>query len=362
MKHETIQCSQVMTRAKKGGKGGIWLLLTIATLAALPAVAAKHSRQQKTADHKKTHYRQINLVSDIPGAAQVRDTNLVNAWGITFSPTSPFWIGDNGTSKATVYSVTNDASGAPHVTTTTRVVTIPGPGKVTGQLFNNTTAFNTNAFIFASGEGTISGWRPALGSAAEVLVSRNTALYTGIALATNNNGPILLLANFKEGTLDEYDASLRLVAQFVDRNAPAGYAPFNVQNIGGTVFVTYAKQDATRQGVALGRGRGLINIFVTANSTLIRFATGKALGGNVADMNSPWGVALAPSSFGSHGDELLIGNFGSGTIMSFEADGAFRGLLKSSEEGPVIIDGLWGLTFGKSGNSGVATDLYFTAG
>ena len=313
-------------------------------------------------DDEQTHYQQINLVSDISRVAQLQDTNLVNAWGMAFGATGPFWIGDNGTGKATLYAVTNDASGAPHAAKNALEVTIPGNGSVTGLLKNNTTAFNADAFIFASEDGTISGWRGALGTKAEVLTTRNTAVYKGITLVTNGASPVLLLANFSEGTIDEYDSSLQLVGQFADRHAPAGYAPFNVQNVAGAVFVTFAKQDAAKHDDDPGRGRGLIDVFNSANGTFQRFATGTAAGGNIREMNSPWGITLAPASFGSHADQLLVGNFGSGTIMSFEADGRFRGLLKGTEECPVTIDGLWSLAFGATGNAGVTTDLYFTAG
>lgn len=350
------------TEAMTPAKPGLSLLLTtaVATLACMPASAMDRFHDHDR-DDQETRYQQINLVSDIAGVAQIQDTNLVNAWGISSGPTGPFWISDNGTGKATLYAVTNDASGAPHVSIAPRVVAIPGNG-VIGVLFNNTTAFNTNLFIFASADGTISGWRPALGNTAEVLASRNTALYTGIALATKNTRPVLLAANFGEGTIDEYNSSLQLVGRFADRHAPYGYAPFNVQNVAGNVFVTFAKQNAAKNGVAPGRGRGLIDVFIPANGTFHRFATGEAAGGKVREMNSPWGVTLAPGSFGSHADRLLVGNFGSGTIMSFGANGKFRGLLKGPEECPVTIDGLWGLTFGAAGTAGVATDLYFTAG
>lgn len=313
-------------------------------------------------NNEVTHYRQINLVSDIAGAAEIQDTNLVNAWGISFSPASPFWISDNGTGKATIYTVTNDANGLPETTRATRVVSIPGNGGVTGQLFNTTTAFNGDAFIFVSTDGTISGWRGALGTKAEVLTNRNTAIYTGITIATNGTNLVLLLANFREGTIDEYDTNLNLVGQFADRHAPAGFAPCNVQNIAGSVMVTFAKFDAVHSRIATGRGRGLIDIFDTSAGTFHRFATGKSAGGNIREMDSPWGIVLAPSTFGSHADQLLVGNFDSGTIMSFDAEGKFHGLLQGSEECPVTIDGLWSLTFGSSAAAGVATDLYFTAG
>jgi uncharacterized protein (TIGR03118 family) len=359
MKNKMTEPTQTMMPAKTGLS--LLLTISIATLACLSAVAMDHFPDHAQ-DAEETHYQQINLVSDISGVAQLQDTNLVNAWGISFSATGPIWVSDNGTGNATLYAVTNDVAGAPHVTRNARVVRIPGNGSVTGQFNNTTTGFNGDAFVFASEDGTISGWRPALGNAAEVLTFRNTAVYKGITLVTNNGGPILLAANFGEATIDEYDSSLHLVGQFADRQAPAGYAPFNVQNVGGNVFVTFAKQDAAKHDDDSGRGRGLIDLFITANGTFHRFATGKAAGGNIRQMNSPWGVTLAPASFGSHADQLLVGNFGSGTIMSFESNGRFRGLLKGTEECPVTIDGLWGLTFGGAGTAGVPTDLYFTAG
>ncbi len=359
MKNKTTEPIKSRMPARRGL--GLLLSTSVATLACLPVFAMDFSREHDQ-DEEQTHYQQINLISDISGVAQLQDTNLVNAWGLSFGPTGPFWIGDNGTGKATLYAVTNDASGAPHVTRNARVVTIPGNGSVTGLFNNNTTGFNGDAFIFASEDGTISGWRGALGNAAEVLITRNTAVYKGITLVTNGLGPILLAANFSEGTIDEYDSTLHLIGQFADTQAPAGYAPFNVQNVAGNVFVTYAKQDAAKHDDVPGRGHGLIDVFITANGTFHRFATGKAAGGNIREMNSPWGVTLAPGSFGSHADQLLVGNFGSGTIMSFDANGKFHGLLKGKEECPVMIDGLWSLAFGAAGTAGVATDLYFTAG
>jgi len=358
MKNKTTE----PTRAP-AAKRGLRVLLTtsVATLACLPAFATDYFNNH---DRRKdeTHYKQINLVSDIPGVAQIQDTNLVNGWGISFGPNGPIWISANGSSNATIYAVTNDASGAPHVTRNALVVAIPGNGGVTGSVFNNTTDFNADVFIFVSTDGTISGWRPALGNAAEVLANRNGAIYTGITLVTNNANRFLLAANFSEGTTDMYDSSLDLIGQFADTHAPRGYAPYNVQNVAGTVFVTFAKQNETKNGLLPGRGRGLIDTLNPANGKFRRFATGKAAGGPVREMNAPWGIALAPDSFGSHADQLLVGNFGSGTIMTFDAHGRFRGLLKGTEECPVTIDGLWGLAFGAAGTAGVATDLYFTAG
>jgi len=326
------------------------------------------------ADDTEVHYRQIDLVSDISAIAQVQDTNLVNAWGISFHPTFPFWVSDNGTGVTTLYSVTNDASGVPHASATPStaigiagtgpaVISIPGAGNVTGQVANNSSEFNSDIFLFVSEDGTISGWRPGIGTAAETLATRTNAIYKGVTLATVETNTVLLAANFHEGTLDVYDGNANLLGQFSDQRAPAGYAPFNVQNLNGVIFVTFAKQDAAKKDDVAGRGRGLIDTFDISTGKFRRFATGKAAGGNVREMNSPWGLAIAPSTFGTHANQLLVGNFGSGTIMTFDANGHFKGLLERDEDRPVTIDGLWGLTFGADGGvSGVSTDLYFSAG
>ena len=326
------------------------------------------------ADDAETHYRQINLVSDISGIAQVQDTNLVNAWGISFHPTFPFWVSDNGAGVTTLYSVTNDASGVPHGSATPStaigipgagpaVISIPGAGNVTGQVANNSTEFNSDIFLFVSEDGTISGWRPGIGTAAETLATRTNAIYKGVTLATVGTNTVLLAANFHEGTLDVYDGNSQLLGQFADQRAPEGYAPFNVQNLNGVIFVTFAKQDAAKRDDVAGRGRGLIDTFDISTGKFRRFAAGRASGGNVREMNSPWGLAIAPASFGSHANQLLVGNFGSGTIMTFDAHGKFKGLLQTAGGCPVTIDGLWSLAFGVDGGvSGVSTDLYFSAG
>jgi uncharacterized protein (TIGR03118 family) len=334
---------------------GLCLAAASLTLACMPAFAGGDLEREG-------EYRQTNLVSDLPGVALLQDTNLVNAWGLSFSSTSPIWVSDNGSGLSTLYVVKYDTNGVVQVAKQALEVTIPGEGNSTGQLFNGTGAFNTNRFIFASEDGTISGWRPALGTAAEVLVARTTAVYKGITLTTSNSEPILLAANFSEGTLDAYGGDLTLLAQFADPAAPAGYAPFNVQSVNGMVFVTFAKQDAEKHDDAPGRGHGLIDVFNPETGTFHRFATGSDAGGKVRDLDSPWGLAVSPTNFGAHGDELLVGNFGSGKIASFDAKGRFRGLLEGRHERPLVIDGLWGLAFGNGGSGGRTNTLYFTAG
>jgi uncharacterized protein (TIGR03118 family) len=339
------------------------------------AVMAKPAKDK---DKPNSGYLETNLISNLPGIAQLRDTNLVNPWGISFSASGPFWISDNGSGLSTLYAVTNDAGGGPHVAKQGLEVAIPGEGNPTGQLFDGTGSFNGDIFIFAGEDGTISGWRGALGTTAELLVSRTNAVYKGITLVTikgnikGNNGyggnpgkgtvtSLLMLANFGEGTVDIYDTNL-VLTQISDPNVPAGYAPFNVQNIGGTVFVTYAKQDGAKHDDVAGAGHGLIDVIDMKNGKFHRFATGTDAGGKLTSINSPWGVALAPKSFGEHRDELLVGNFGSGTIMTFSGGGKFSGLLEDTNDAAITIDGLWGISFGNDGSAGVADALYFTAG
>jgi uncharacterized protein (TIGR03118 family) len=298
---------------------------------------------------------QNNLVSDLPNVAQLQDTNLVNSWGITFSGTGPFWVANNVTGKATLYAVTNDTNGAEIVTKQSLEVTIPGAGKPTGVVSNNKGGFNGDVFLFASLYGVISGWRSALGTTAEILASRPTAIYTGLAIATNSGGTLLLAANFAEGKLDVYSTNASLVAQVADTSAPAGYAPFNVQVVNGIVFVMFAKPET-------GSGRGLIDVFDPETGAFRRFATGTEAGGNLAQIDSPWGVTLAPGSLARHGGDLLVGNFGNGTIMTFGLDGKFHGLLKDVNGGPIEIERLWGLIFGNGGRAGSPDTLFFTAG
>ena len=305
-------------------------------------------------------YRQANLVSDLPGVAVIQDTNLVNSWGITFGGTGPFWVSDNGARKATLYAVTNVPGGTDIVSKQTLEVTIPGAP--TGVVPNTTAGFNGDVFLFATLNGTIAGWRGALGTVAETLAARAGAVYTGLTLATNSSGTLLLTANFAEGTLDVYDSNTRLIGQHADPDAPDSYAPFNVQSVNRVVFVMFAKRDDSGGEESPGRGRGLIDVFDPETGAFHRFATGKDAGGRLTQIDAPWGVALAPLTFGKHGGELLVGNFGDGTIMTFGPDGKFHGLLKGLDQRPIQLEGLWGLTFGNDARSGSADTLFFASG
>lgn len=300
-------------------------------------------------------YGQTNLVSNIPGLAAQTDPNLVNPWGVSASATSPFWVSDNGTGVTTLYNT----AGIPQ----SLVVTIPNPAggasAPTGQVFNGSGQFNNDNFIFATENGTIAGWRGALGTTAETLFnnSGSGAIYKGLALATTGQGTYLLAADFHNNKIDVFPSSGASVlpGNFVDPNLPAGYAPFNVQNIGGQVYVTYAKQDATGRDDVPGTGNGFISVFNLNGNFVKRLASNGSL-------NSPWGLALAPSGWGAAAGDLLVGNFGNGQINAFNLDGTFVGTLAGLNGLPIVNDGLWALTFGNGGNGGNVNSLYITAG
>jgi len=293
---------------------------------------------------------QMNLASDIPGLAAVTDPNMVNAWGMGASATSPVWIGDNGTGTSVLYN----SAGVKQALT----VTIPGDGTVTGVLFSNVTgSFNGDTFLFDSEDGTVSGWRGALGTAAEVLQTGAAAnVYKGLAGATIGANEYAYLANFRTGNVDVLKGNAgapSLTGNFTDPSLPSGYAPFDVQNLGGVIYVTYAVQDAAKHDDVAAPGNGIVDAFDVQGTFLQRIATGGAL-------NSPWGLALAPAGWGDVGGDLLVGNFGDGRINAYTTSGTFVETLKDASGNPLSIDGLWGLRFNIGNNT--PNTLFFTAG
>jgi uncharacterized protein (TIGR03118 family) len=221
-------------------------------LSLLTALAATVSLSAATIDG----YSQTNLVSNIPGLAAQTDPNLINPWGIAESGSSPFWVSDNGSGLATLYST----FGAPQ----SLVVTIPGVGgntsTPTGQVFNGTANFNSDLFIFASEDGNISGWRGALGTTAQTLFSSSDgAVFTGLAIATISQGTYLYAADFHNNqiTVIPGTGAPALTGDFTDPNLPAGFAPFNIQNLNGQLYVTYARQGSTSPGP----GNGFVDVF-----------------------------------------------------------------------------------------------------
>lgn len=309
-----------------------------------------------------TSFSQLNLVTDdqTANSAQITDTNLVNAWGLSYSPTGPFWVSDNGTHVSTLYNVD------PATNITTKVgltVTIPGAGNVTGQIFNSNSAnaFNHNLFLFVSEDGTISGWKG--GTSAETLATGSSAnIYKGVAEAAVSGNNYLYAANFKSGAIDVFKGTSTglgtsdLAGSFTDPNLPSGYAPFNIQNLNDKLYVTYAEQDPNSPDEVAGAGKGLVSIFDIQGNFIERIASQGTL-------NAPWGLAIAPSSFGEFAGDLLVGNFGDGTINAFNlTSNHFDGQLKGSNGHPLAIDGLWALTLGNGGNAGSSQSIYFSAG
>jgi len=299
------------------------------------------------------------LVSDRPGSG-LQDASLVNPWGLSASGSSPFWVADNGTGVATIYAV-NPATDA--TTKNSLTVTIPGAGSVTGQVFNSSAAagaFNGDNFLFVSEDGTISGWRGALGTSAETLQLASTDnLYKGAAIGSVGGNTYLYAANFQSGRIDVLKGTAGapdLGATFVDPNLPSGYAPFNVQLLGGQLYVAYAVKDPYSPDEVGGAGLGIVDAFDLNGNLTGRVATAGAL-------NAPWGLALAPSSWGSLAGKLLVGNFGDGTISAYDlATATFVGQLLDGTSNPLAIDGLWALMAGNNGNAGSSDRIYFTAG
>src|SRR6266487_3022646 len=312
--------------------------------------------------HAQSAYAQHNLVSDVPGLADHTDPNLLNPWGIAFSATSPFWISDNHSGLSTLYN----GSGTPQ----TLVVTVPPnevgtpPGAPTGIVFNNTTNFivASNAaarFIFATEDGTISAWASGANAVLKVDHSASSAIYKGLALGVAGGSNYLYAADFHNGKIDVVDGNFSpatLAGSFTDPGIPAGFAPFGIESIGTNLWVTYAKQDANKEDDVPGPGNGYVDIFDTSGNLVKRFASNGAL-------DSPWGLALAPTGFGQFGGELLIGNFGDGTINAFDpVSGVFLGQVQDFTGAPIAIQGLWALAFGNGGRGGDTNTLYFTAG
>jgi uncharacterized protein (TIGR03118 family) len=313
-------------------------------------------------------YQQTNLVSNLPGIAKFTDPNLTNPWGISSAPGGPFWVSDNGSGKSTLY----DNKGAPQ----SLVVTIPSPargtkGTPTGTVFNSdTSAFivskkgvsGSSVFLFDSEDGTISGWSQGVAATHAILAVDNSssgAVYKGLAIGANGSGLFLYATNFHAGTIDVFDkkfAPARLSGSFTDPYLPGGYAPFDIQNISGKLYVTYAKQNAQKNGDVPGSGHGFVDVFDTNGHFIKRLVTR-------GQLNSPWGVALAANSFGRFSNDLLVGNFGNGYINAFDPNtGAFLGQLTNQKGQPMIIDGLWSLMFGLGGQAGKPNQLFFTAG
>jgi len=336
------------------------------------------------------NYTQVNLVANTAGAAPVTDPNLVDPWGISRGAGSPWWVADTTTGLSTLY---NGAGAASKL-----VVTIPASkagktGTPTGTIYNGSaTDFilspgNPAVFLFATLDGTISGWNSKVGlktgqsapSTNAVIAVKTTdgSGYTGLTSARINGKTYLYAANYNKGRVDVYNSTFKRVTlppvangdtfnpgteePFFDALLPAGFSPFNVQAVGNNIVVTYALND-----FGSGAGMGYVDIYSSAGELLNRLQHG-------AWMNSPWGVALAPNDFGTYSHDLLIGQFGGGAIDAFDlVTGNYRGQVENAAGKPIVIDGLWALSAGNGASAGSydppamgaapAAEIYFTAG
>jgi len=303
-------------------------------------------------------FRVINLVSDGSVPAKTIDPNLINPWGISSGPPTFLWVSDNGVDMATIYSGTGQKI----------PLNVAVPGAPTGQVFNGTNGFQVSGggksgpglFLFAGEGGIISGWNPDVDfTHAQVAVdnSGSGAVYKGLAIGETGGDNFLYAANFSSGQVEMYDDTFGLVKTFTDPNVAAGYAPFNVREMNGTLYVTFALQDADKEDDVSGPGNGYVDAFNLDGTFKNRIVS---LGGEI---NSPWGLDIAPASFGKFAGDLLVGNFGDGTISVFDPiTGAFQDVLRDENGAPIVEGDLWGLINGNGGQGGNPNKVYFTAG
>ena len=331
------------------------------------------------------HYLVADATATVTPPADFIDSRIVNVWGLVASATSPFWTCDAGTGLSTIYTV-NDTNttrlGTPNQTTQP---TVPGPGGApkgvcTGIVANTAPAttpptFPVSApgkttaaasFIFVTEDGVLSAWSGSVDATQAFLQMDNSsaAVYKGLALVTTPT-PQLYAANFKAGTIDVFDANFKPVTltsgAFLDAKIPAGFAPFNIWNIGGNLYVAYAKQDQNKKFDVPAAGNGYVDVFDPSGKLLSSNGSGPLMANGM--LNSPWGLAIAPATFGQFAGNLLVGNFGDGLINAFDLQtGAFKGTLQDVNGKNIVIQGLWALYFGNGANGGDKDTLYFTAG
>jgi uncharacterized protein (TIGR03118 family) len=322
--------------------------------AAAAATAAALTTQGAAAATNSTTVHRLD--ADTTGA-QTTDQDLVNAWGLSQGPSTPVWVSDNGSGKTTLYK------GSTKIPLT---VTIPG-GAPTGQVFNPGTGFKINGatgmqpalFIFASESGAISAWNQSHGTSAVKAKTVKGAIFKGLAIAQGRDGlRRIYAADFHNNRVDVFGQGWRNVTpagSFRDRTLPHGYAPFGIAHLRGRILVSYALQDSTAHDDVKGVGHGYVDVFDYAGHFVRRLVSRGAL-------DSPWGMALAPASFGRFGGDLLVGNFGNGLINAYDpTNGARLGRLQHPNGLPIHIDGLWGLRFG-NGNAAKTGELLFSAG
>jgi uncharacterized protein (TIGR03118 family) len=335
-------------------------LSAVAGLAVVAAGAASAVHVRARAGTYAVH----PLVADSTATpAAATDASLVNSWGLSAGPTTPWWAANNGTNTSTLYSGTG----------TKAALTVAVPGGPTGTVFNgNASAFVISAgdksgaarFLFSTEGGTILGWSPSVnGTTAVVGADRSSAsaIYKGLAIANDR----LYATDFHNGRIDVFDAAFKAITTpggFTDPKVAKGFAPFGIQALGGNIFVTYAKQDAAAKDDVAVPGQAFVDEFTPDGRLVGRVVNS---GKRNAPLNSPWGLALAPANFGVFSNDLLVGNFGNGRISAYTQRGSswvYKGQLRQSDGSPIAIDGLWAIAFGNGAAAGPTNTLYFLSG
>jgi uncharacterized protein (TIGR03118 family) len=311
-----------------------------------------------------TRFIVTNLVSDGSTPAAHVDPDLVNPWGVSMAPKGPFWVSDNGTGLVTLYN--GQGVKLPLV-----VTVHPSPAAPTGQVFNGvSTDFmvtengksGSALFMFATEDGRISGWSPSVALNHSVLAIDNSAtglgaVYKALTIGTSGGNQSIYATDFRNGLVEQFGSGFNMVRSFTDSTVKPGYAPFGAQVLDGHLFVTYAVQDSQKHDDVAGPGNGYVTEF-NLDGSFVR--TIDAAGGHT---NSPWGLAIAPSSFGEFAGDLLVGNFGDGTINAYDlATGAFKDVLRGTNGNPIMLRDLWALVPGNDTLAGVSSKIYFTAG
>ena len=323
------------------------ILLGLLALAGVTSIA---SAQQ-------TGYSQTNLVANTTGVANHTDAQLSNPWGISFIPGQAFWIANNNGGTSTLY----DAQGNKNPL----VVGIPvasmnpcNPGCPTGTVANAQAGyFGNGTFLFDTEDGIIASWTGQANAGIVVDNSPSGAVYKGLATLTNNEGTFLLAANFNSGKIDVFDRNFNpthLTGNLTDPNLPANYAPHGVHVINNLILVAYAQQDAAKHDPVIGAGLGIVDAFDMEGNFTRTFASGGTL-------NAPWGAVMTPATFGTFSSDVLIGNFGDGTMNAYDTRGNFIAQVKDSAGHVITNPGLWDMVFGQGGTGDPST-LYFTAG
>jgi uncharacterized protein (TIGR03118 family) len=381
MKSNHLQKSRVVVAAAVTALGS----LTIAACGGDGGSSGMSPSGSAGGQQTSTVFTDTALVADkseVVASAKTVDANLQNPWGIAVATGLPFWIADNNSNLATLYSGAGDVETQEVTGSPTTGIAIPASAAAvqanpTGQVYNGSGSFliatskgqESALFLFDGEGGTIAGWAMDSGSTAVtayddgIANGANHAVYKGLALGTVNGSTFLYATDLHNNKVDVFDTNFAKPAdmqgKFLDSTIPQGYVPFGISAINNQLYVTYAKQDTAKHDEVAGAGLGYVDVYDLSGNLLNRFASTGAL-------NAPWGIAVAPSGWGSLAGDVLVGNFGDGKINIFKPNGTQLatsvGPLKGSNGQPFAFPGLWSLVFGNGDSDKPLMTLFYTAG